>query len=292
MRLSQLRYFIEVCRSGNITRASEALYVSQPTVTTAIKDLEKDLGVSLFHRIKQRIYLTNEGKYFLGELEPILSQLTILSENMADLGSKKNHVKVGIPPMMGSFLFPTIFSGFQKAHPEIRLEILEHGALEVQKLVGDEILDLAVMIAEGLVSRDIEYSEIMRTNFRYFTHRRHPLAKRKSVDYSDLEGYPLVMFNEGFYVNRMVTDGFGKAGIEPNIVLLTGQINTIKRFVEENIASTFLIEDCVGVQDKMIKIPLKSPASITIVLGWKIGRHLYSDAIKFIKFVENLFQKV
>lgn len=289
MRLSQLRYFVEVCTHGSITRAAEKLYVSQPTVTTAIRDLEKELGVSLFHRIKQRIYLTNEGKYFLAELEPILSRLSVLSNNMADLGSKKNHVKVGIPPMMGSFLFPKIFAGFRTMYPEIRLEILEHGALEVQKLVGDEILDLAVMIGESIVRREIEYTEIMRTNFRYFAHPRHPLARRKSVDYADLEGQPLVMFNEGFYVNRMVTEGFEKAGIMPNIVLLTGQINTIKRFVEENIASTFLIEDCVGPQDKMVKIPLKSPAPVSIVLGWKMGRHLYSDTIKFIQFVGKLY---
>lgn len=289
MRLAQLRYFAEVCKYGNITRAAENLYVSQPTVTTAIRDLEKELGVSLFHRIKQRIYLTNEGKYFLTELEPILSKLSVLSNNMADLGSKKNHVKVGIPPMMGSFLFPKIFAGFRQMYPEIRLEILEHGALEVQKLVGDEILDLAVIIGESIVSQDIEYAEIMRTNFRYFAHPRHPLARRKSIDYCDLKGHPLVMFNEGFYVNRMVTKGFEEAGITPNIVLLTGQINTIKRFVEENIASTFLIEDCVGAQDRVVKIPLKSPAPVTIVLGWKMGRHLYSDTTKFIQFVSKLY---
>lgn len=289
MRLSQLRYFAEVCTYGSITQAAKNLYVSQPTVTTAIRDLEKELGVSLFHRIKQRVYLTNEGKYFLTELEPILSQLTVLSNTMADLGSKKNHVKVGIPPMMGSFLFPRIFAGFRKMYPEIRLEILEHGALEVHKLVEDEILDLAVMIGESIVSQDIEYTEIMRTNFRYFTHPRHPLAKRKSIGYGDLGDQPLVMFNEGFYVNRMVTRGFDEAGITPNIVLLTGQINTIKRFVEENIASTFLIEDCVGPQDKMVKIPLKTPAPITIVLGWKMGRHLYSDTTRFIQFVGELF---
>ncbi len=290
MRLTQLRYFREVCREGNVTRAAVNLHVSQPTVTTAIRELEQELGVNLFHRIRQRIYLTSEGNYFQQELEPILGQLDVLVGNMNDLGNKKNHVKVGIPPMMGSFLFPDIFAGFKAAHPEIKLEIYEHGALEMQKLVADEILDLAIMIEEGLVGQDITYKTILKTNFRYYVNPGHRLAGKEYVDYADLNGEALVMFGTGFHVNKVVTAGFEKAGVTPNIVLLTSQINTIKRFVEENIATTFLIEDCVTARDGLSMIPLKEPSPVTVLIGWKTGRHLYSDAVRFIRFVDQLYQ--
>lgn len=100
-----------------------------------------------------------------------------------------------------------------------------------------------------------------------------------------MDKHPLVMFNEGFYVNRVVNAGFEKAGIAPNIVLLTGQINTIKRFVHENIASTFLIKNCVTKDDKLAMVPLKTPVPVTVGLGWKAERHLYSDVVKFIDFI-------
>lgn len=290
MRFVQLRYFLEVCKKGNMTRAAASLHVSQPTVTTAIRDLEEELGVNLFHRIKQRIYLTNEGNYFLNELEPIINQLDMLVGNMNDLGNKKNHVKVGIPPMMGSFLFPDIFAGFRAAHPEIKLEIYEYGALEIQKLVADEVLDLAIMIEEGLTGQDITYKTIRKTYFRFYTNQNHRFADKESLAYVDLKGEPLVMFGTGFYINQVITSGFEKAGITPNIVLLTSQINTIKRFVTENIASTFLIEDCVTPGDNLKMIALDDPSPATIVIGWKTGRHLYSDAVRFVKFVDNLYQ--
>jgi len=290
MRLIQLQYFTEVCKEGNITRAAERLHVSQPTVTTAIRDLEEELGISLFHRIKQRIYLTSEGNYFLQEVTPLLGQLDVLVGHMNDLGNKKNHVKVGIPPMMGSFLFPKIFAGFKSLHPEIALEIFEYGALEIQKLVADEVLDLAVMIEESLTNQEITFKEILKTNFRVYVNEKHPLAHRTALNYSDLDGEPLVMFGTCFYVNRVVTGGFERAGITPNIVLLTSQINTIKRFVEENIAATFLIEDCVTPEDKMTMVSLQEPSPVTVGIGWKTGRHLYSDTAKFIKFVGQLYQ--
>lgn len=128
MKLNQLNYFIEVCNSMNITQAAKKLHISQPSLTVAIKNLEQELGVNLLLREKNKITLTSEGEFFRDQLYPILGNLENLKREMVSSGSNYNVLKMGIPPMIGSFLFPLLFSRFITQNPDIKLEIVEHGA--------------------------------------------------------------------------------------------------------------------------------------------------------------------
>ena len=91
MKLSQIRYFLEVAKYRNITQASKKLYVSQPTITVAIKELEKELEIDLFHREKQRIFLTDDGNFFYEEALQIVERLDNLVEVVKD--KKKESIK-------------------------------------------------------------------------------------------------------------------------------------------------------------------------------------------------------
>ncbi|MCX5775180.1 MAG: LysR family transcriptional regulator [Firmicutes bacterium] len=148
MKILQLRYFQAVCRYNNITRASVELYVSQPAISASIKELEDELGVSLFHRQNNKIALTMEGTYFLKRVDEILADVDLLIMQMKDFGGKKNHFRMGIPPMIGTFLFPPMFKKFREAHPEIEIEMIEYGSLQTRVLVEDESIDLAIAIVE------------------------------------------------------------------------------------------------------------------------------------------------
>ncbi|MFR3347575.1 MAG: LysR family transcriptional regulator, partial [Christensenellales bacterium] len=79
MKISQLRYFMTVCRYNNITKAAEELYVSQPAISSSIKDLETEFGVKLFYRQNNKLLLTDEGEYFLDKVTDILGAVDILS---------------------------------------------------------------------------------------------------------------------------------------------------------------------------------------------------------------------
>lgn len=290
MRLAQLKYFMEVCRLEHVTKAARSLHISQPSLTVAIRELEKELGVSLFHRVNQRIQLTTEGNYFYTELLPIMGQLDHLTDRMIDLGASRNLVKIGIPPMMGSFLFPELFREFKISNPEVRLEIAEHGALEMQKLLMDEILDLSMMIGESRTTEHITFKPLMTCSVNFCVHPSHPLASQKQVHLADLKDEPLILFNTGFYIIKMVQDAFAAQGITPNVVLETSQINTIKQFITSSLASSFLIGDCVrpGESIALIDIPELSP--VTIGTAWKSQRLLSSDAVRMVKFIHSLKQ--
>ena len=91
-----------VCRYNNITKAAEELYVSQPAISSSIKDLETEFGVKLFYRQNNKLLLTDEGEYFLDKVTDILGAVDILSTQMKDLGNNLNHIKIGVPSMVGT----------------------------------------------------------------------------------------------------------------------------------------------------------------------------------------------
>ena len=113
MKLYQLRYFSAVCSCGHVTKAAEELHVSQPSVSNAIKELEDEFGVNLFHRINNRLTPTQEGLTFLDRAVKILELADDTQSLMTEMGSRKRQVKVGVPPMIGTFLLPKLFKDFK-----------------------------------------------------------------------------------------------------------------------------------------------------------------------------------
>lgn len=99
MNLSQLKYFYTVCVHGSLSDAAEYLYISQPSLSAAIKALEKEFGVSLFTRRHQGMELTKEGKILFEMCKDILVRTDQLENIMKDLGNERSRLRLGVPPM-------------------------------------------------------------------------------------------------------------------------------------------------------------------------------------------------
>ena len=154
MKLSQMRYFSASCHAGNISRAAEELHIAQPSVTAAIKALEDELGVSLLHRGNRSVSPTPDGERFLHRCDQILAEVDSLTEEFAELSRKHRTINVGIPPMIGSILFPEIFHSFRAKHPDIVINPVELGSEAAREAVVNGELDLAVItMGEDLPTR-------------------------------------------------------------------------------------------------------------------------------------------
>ena len=130
MELRQLEYFQMASRLKNITRAAQRLRVSQPNITVAIKKLEAELGVQLFDRSQKQLTLTPEGAVFLKRIELALRNIEDAVLEVNDYKQlQKGTIKIGIPPMMGAYLFPKVFSGFRHIHPHLDVLLYEEGSL-------------------------------------------------------------------------------------------------------------------------------------------------------------------
>ena len=119
MTLNQLRYFCTASRCHSITKAAEELYVTQPTVSMAIRDLEIEFGISLFSRKGNQLSLTQEGESFYKKATYILQYCNELQADYSSMSRVKPPLRIGIPPMLSTVFFPELLMAFHEKHPEI-----------------------------------------------------------------------------------------------------------------------------------------------------------------------------
>lgn len=286
MKLQQLRYFCTACRCGNITRAAQELHVSQPSVTSAIRELEEEFGLALHQRVSKGFVLTQEGRIFLSHAQKLLLSADGIGQIMADLRRQRNLICIGIPPMIGTFLFPPIFRAFHEAFPAVRLRSQEQGTRQLTELLLDETLDLAILPTNNLDKSLFNILNFYSTETVFCVHPQHPLAGAKTVGIRQICGEPLVMFNDGFYQNEVIAQRYRQYGFEPNVVHYTGQLFTMKTFITEGISSGFMFRDVAAGEPGLVGISLDEPILVQIGLVWKKNRYLFSDTMKFIDCVK------
>ena len=188
MTLSQLRYFVEVCRWGNnITRAGEELHISQPSISNAIKDLEQEFGVLLFKRANGRLHITADGERFLLKAHELLQKADEMALTMWGAGNRK--LVIGLTPMIGAFIFPGLCQGFLALYPDTEFEVHEHGAIETHELLRRKEIDVALNINAAADTTSFHAKHMMLSQYCLCVHRNHPMAGRPSVTVEELTGY-------------------------------------------------------------------------------------------------------
>lgn len=155
MKLKQLEYFRVICKYSNITRAAEELHVSQPSLSSVIRDLEEEFQVPLFHRLSKGLVPTEQGKVLLEEAKLLLGQAEHLTARMQALVSENPVIRLGTPPMMATLIFPRLLRAFSARHPDIRVEMMEHGSLANRSLLLEGRLDAALISAAATPPRHL-----------------------------------------------------------------------------------------------------------------------------------------
>lgn len=283
-----MKYFQTVCRYGSITKAAEELFVSQPTISFCIKELESEFGVRLFHRRHNRLQLTVEGSYFLDKVNYILQSVDALAVQMKNMGSNRNHVKIAVPAMISTFLFPQIFNAYSKTYPEVELEMLETGSLQVRKLVDASSVDLGITIRDDVVDDTYNELPLVSTELVFCVSRKHPLADRKQISFKELSDEHIILFKADSYQNIFIKRAFSEAGVEPNIMLYSSQLYTIKQFLSYGNVGAFLYRQVAEMDKDLVCIPLEQPIIQDIALIWTKNGNLYSDSENFIQFAKQL----
>ena len=291
MKLLQMRYFQTVCRYGSITKAAEELFVSQPTISFCIKELEEEFGVKLFHRRHNRLQLTVEGTFFLDKINYILQSVDALTSQMKNMGTNRNHVKIAVPAMISTFLFPQIFNAYNELYPDLELEMLETGSMQARKLVDANSVDLGITILDGAVDDAYNLVPLVKTELVFCVSKKHPLANYKTISFKQLADQQIILFKADSYQNIFIKRAFSEVGVQPNILLYSSQLYTIKEFLSYGNVGAFLYRQVAEMDDDLVCIPLENAIFQDIVLIWTKSGSLYSDAENFIQFAKHFQYK-
>lgn len=284
MTLSKLQQFQAVCQYHSVTRAAEQLHISQPSVSNAIRELESEFGVNLFRHEGRRLTLTAEGRFLLERASVLLGKADQISRQMHDLGRNKNLFRIGVPPMGGTALFPTLYKAFKAQYPQINMSITECGSLQAVRLLEQGDLDIAMASVAAPPDERFQTLRLRRSRLLFCVSPNHRLAHEKKVDLAALAEEPLVLFGEDSLPSHIVLQKFYQANLRPNVLLYSSQISMIQQFIADGTAGAFLLEDVVRREPGIIAVPLTEPIPLDIILLWKRDQYLYSDVSSFIQF--------
>lgn len=288
MDLRQLEYFQMACHLNNMTRAAEHLHVAQPSISVAIQKLETEMGVQLFERSQKQFTLTAEGRIFLQRAEEILHRSQDVIIEMSEYRElKKGIVKLGVPPMIGCYLFPRIFAGFKQAYPALDLTVIEDGSLAVRSMLEKDELDLGIVITShstGILNiKPIATGEILLC-----LSPSHPLSTFSAVKFSQLKNESFVLLKEDTYHRQLILQECSNHGFQPHIVLSSSQIETIRGLVAKGVGVSFLLDSIARRDNQIHCLSLVNPLHIEIGLAWKKGRYLSKASQAFIDFMGTL----
>ncbi|MBP1765502.1 MAG: cynR 4 [Firmicutes bacterium] len=286
MEIRQLEYFRAVAKLNNFTKAAEKMFVSQPSITNGIHNLEEEIGVQLFDRNHKKIKLTPEGQIFLQRTEKILSEIQDAVAEMQDFrGLNKGTIRLALPPIIGAYLFPNIFPSFKKSYPELELIVFEEGSPTARRMVEKEDVDLGLIILPPSSDLFLNTLPFFKEQIVLCTSTTHPLSQEKSVSFRQLQNEKIILLKEDSYHHRLILNECLKNNFQPHVIFSSNQIQTIKGLVANNIGVSFLMDMVTRQEKNLVNIPLDPNIEITIGLIWKKDRYLSKAARAFIDFI-------
>jgi DNA-binding transcriptional LysR family regulator len=289
MDLRQLKYFEMVSKLRSFTRAAEKLCIAQPSITVAIKKLEDELGIVLFDRDKKTVTLTNEGEIFLERVDKILNDVNNVILEMNDFKKlKKEIVKVGIPPMIGSYILPKIFKKYKSQETNVDLRISEFGSLDVVDLLEKEEIDIGI-IALNNSSEILETHKIGTTEILVCLPPDHPLRDLTAIPFKLLKDEPFILIQgRGTNMRKMVFEECEKNNFKPNVIFYAKLFDTIKNLVANSVGITFLMDTMIRNDPNIVCHSLEEPLYIQISIAWKKGKYLTKAKREFIDFIKDV----
>jgi DNA-binding transcriptional LysR family regulator len=219
VQLHQLRYLAAVADEGGFTRAAAQLRVAQPSVSSAVRALERELGAELFHRGGSAVTLTPAGEALLPWARQALADCEAGRAAVGDLmGLRRGRLSLGATPTLTTELLAPVLAGFHRRYPHLEVSVREDGSRHLVTALERGLLDLAVVIlpikgswvrTEALADEDLVLA----------VPADHALAGRATVSVADLEDLPLVMFRDGYDLRESTLAVCRRAGFAPHFAV-------------------------------------------------------------------------
>lgn len=205
MTLLQLKYVVEVAAAGSISRAAKKLYIAQPSLTAAIKELENELGFSLFTRTNKGVVISGNGEEFLGYARQVIEQANLIEERYFGAAPQKHQFCISTQHYSFAVeAFVDLIREYGGDEYDFRIretqtyELIEDVA-KLRSEVGVLYLNdfNEAVIRKTLRENELQFTRLFKAKPHVFVGAGNPLAKRKSVELSDLELYPRLSYEQG-----------------------------------------------------------------------------------------------
>lgn len=234
MNLFYLRYFVTLARMRHYTKAAEQLCITQPSLSHAISEMEKELGVPLFEKNGRRTTLTRFGEEFLVCAEHTLDTLDSGVASIQRHARGEGLIRLGLLRPLGVNYVPRLASGFLKENPGLDLHFTFHSGVTQELLDGlsgrkyDLIFCSQPPETSGLVSVPVKKQELV-----LITPENHPLAARRTIDLAETLDWPHIFFEKSTGIRAVIDRMFEETGGQPEIAYETEEDEVIAGLVTQ-----------------------------------------------------------
>ena len=280
MDIRALRYFVELVREKSFTRASEKLFVTQPTISKMIRNMEEELGQPLLNREGHSFTLTDSGQVLFARGQLILAQMQQLEAELADLQSLQHgRLALGIPPMVGH-VYADLIRAYRSRYPKVELSIVEYGGRRIEQAVLEGELDLAITMLptreEGVLSAlelDCYPIQVVLPDL--------PRWRGDSeIRLADLQEEPFLLYTQAFTLSERLEQACQQAGFVPQVAARSSQWDFLTALVRSGMGVAFLPEPICRrlTPDGLVLRPLLPELSWRLGVIWPAKRYLSRTA--------------
>ena len=276
--LHQLKVFETVARNGSFTRAAEELFITQPTVSSQVKQLTKTIGLPLFEQIGKSLYLTDAGQELLSACQDIFERLDNFEMKIADLkGTKQGQLNLAVITTAKYFV-PRLLGPFCEQYPGIDVALKVTNHQEIQQRMSDNRDDLYI-VSNPNEDIDLKSQPFLNNPLVVVARKDHPLASKKNIELKELNDQPFIMREQGSGTREAILKLFEENNISVRVKLELGSNEAIKQAIYGGLGISVLSEHCLiseGMSGELTILdfqdfPLKRRWFVTHLAGKKLS---------------------
>lgn len=247
MQFQQLAYFVAVAEARHFTHAAERMQIAQPSLSQQVRALERDVGATLFHRIRGNVTLTEAGETLLPIARRILAETDTAYRAVRELDELgRGRVRLGATPSLCTGLLPAMLATFRRDYPGIELAIRESGSRDLQEELSEGTLDLAIIIDPRLHNDPrLSAAPLLAEELVVISAKGTP-APGARMTIRALKDRPLVMFRRGYDLRDATLAACRAEGFEPTFAIEGGEMDAVLEFVRAGIGLAVVPSTVVG----------------------------------------------
>ncbi|MCY9516193.1 LysR family transcriptional regulator [Paenibacillus apiarius] len=292
MDIKQLHYFVTVADQLSYSKAAQKLHISQPSLSNAIKNLEREVGSPLLERSTRKIELTDAGNVLYQKSIRLLSQMNILKKEMEEVKlTGSGELVIGMIESVRQWV-PKVIREYQGRFPSIHIKLME---VLSRKAVVDSLRKYhthLIITNQCIHADDIESIPLYDEKLVLVLHRDHALSRKESITFKELEREPFIISMEGFQTREDILKAFALEQASPNIKFEIERFETALTLVRENLGVAIIPENYL-VEPKDVSIVRKtmdSPAlERTVYLTFMKNRYVAPAVQCFLEDIQRNF---
>ncbi|KHS58094.1 MULTISPECIES: LysR family transcriptional regulator [Terrisporobacter] len=301
MSFKKLKYIITIAECRSISKAACELFISQPSLSSILSNMEKDLGVSLFDRSTNPISLTYAGEKYVETAKKILSLESNLKKELIDISTmKKGKITIGIPSVRGTHVLPLILPKFKKEYPGIDIHVIEGDSNYLEECLLSGKVDLVLTSLPSTDKRitcELLYEEkIMLACKKGYLNSQHLLDINSNiVNLNSLKDVDFILTKKNHRIRKLTEYVFDLFNFKPKIILETSNTATAFRLATSGIGVCFVSEMILNTTKPMNEFDLfnieNSPVKWNISISYLNSSYLSNVERSFIDFAKTVLKE-